>query len=436
MDSKSRNPIVPKMFVAQFVMLVACFILWGLLNNMTDNLVPAFGKIFMMKSVDSSYVQISFYGAYAVLAIPAAILIKKFSYRVGVLVGLGLYIVGALGYIPSAILQNYNMFLVSIFTLAGGLSILETTCNPFVISLGSAETSVRRLNLAQAFNPLGSLIGIFFARFLILGHLNPAGYEERLAMNPAELSSIRGVELLWICVPYVGLVAIALIIWVFFFKRKSSEKDESSSVNIAECFRRLLGNKKYVFGVITQFFYVGMQISVWTWTVQYVVVTMGVNEAKGSEVYLIAMVLFIVCRWLCTALMKKFDPAKMMAVMAVVGILMAFGTIYLPVNYSICCLIMISGCMSLMFPTIYGIALGGMQEEVKIGASGLIMAILGGAVITPIMGKVIDTGAFSGIVHGFSTGEAAVRSAYLIPVMCFAIIFIYSVAFMKKKNRK
>ncbi len=236
--------------------------------------------------------------------------------------------------------------------------------------------------------------------------------------------------------PYVGLVAIALIIWVFFFKRKSSEKDESSSVNIAECFRRLLGNKKYVFGVITQFFYVGMQISVWTWTVQYVVVTMGVNEAKGSEVYLIAMVLFIVCRWLCTALMKKFDPAKMMAVMAVVGILMAFGTIYLPVNYSICCLIMISGCMSLMFPTIYGIALGGMQEEVKIGASGLIMAILGGAVITPIMGKVIDTGAFSGIVHGFSTGEAAVRSAYLIPVMCFAIIFIYSVAFMKKKNRK
>ena len=215
--TKDKTKVVEKSMLVPFIMLVSCFVLWGLLNNMTDNLVPAFGKIFMMSAVDSSFVQIAFYGAYAVLAIPAAIIIKKFSYRVGVLFGLGLYMIGALGYIPSAIIQSYDMFLVSIFVLACGLSVLETTCNPYVISLGSNETSIQRLNFAQAFNPLGSLAGIFLAKYMILAHLNPATYEERIAMEPDVLNSIQNDELLWVCVPYVGLVLIALIIWIFFY---------------------------------------------------------------------------------------------------------------------------------------------------------------------------------------------------------------------------
>lgn len=433
-NKQESIPIVPKKYIVHFVMLVSCFVLWGLLNNMTDNLVPAFGRIFMLEAADASLTQVAFYGSYAVLAFPASILIKKYSYKTGVLVGLGLYIVGAMGYIPAAISQNFNLFLASVFILAGGLSILETTCNPYVISLGSPETSVRRLNLAQAFNPIGSLTGIIMAKYLILSNLNPATYEERLAMSPDALSTIRSNELLWVCVPYVGLVVVALIIWGFFKKSKDSEKDISGELNIIPSIRKLVRIPRYAFGVIAQFFYVGVQISVWTWTISYVMTNLGLDEAAAAEYYLIAIISFIVCRWLCTALMKYIDPAIMMAVFAVGGIVFSLGTIYLPTNQSVWCLVAISACMSLMFPTIYGIALKDLGEEVKVGAAGLIMAILGGAVITPIMGKMIDTGMLSSIVPAFTGEQAAVRSSFLIPVICFAVVLVYSLCFRSKKE--
>lgn len=431
---KGKTPIVPKQYVVHFIMLVSCFVLWGLLNNMTDNLVPAFGRIFMLEAADASLTQVAFYGSYAVLALPAAILIKKYSYRSGVLVGLGLYIVGAMGYIPAAILQNFNLFLVSVFVLAGGLSILETTCNPYVISLGDEETSVRRLNLAQAFNPIGSLSGIILAKYLILSNLNPATYEERIAMSPEALSAIRSNELLWVCVPYVGLVLIALVIWFFFKRDKGSEKDNSGDLNIVESIKKLVKIPRYAFGVIAQFFYVGVQIAVWTWTIQYVMTTLGLNEASAAQYYLIAIISFIVCRWICTALMKYIDPAIMMAIFAIGGIGFSLGTIFLPTNQSVWCLVAISACMSLMFPTIYGIALKDLGDEVKVGAAGLIMAILGGAVITPFMGKLIDTGALSSIVPMYQGAEAAIRSSFLVPVLCFAIVLLYSICFRTKKS--
>lgn len=431
---KGKTPIVPKQYVVHFIMLVSCFVLWGLLNNMTDNLVPAFGRIFMLEAADASLTQVAFYGSYAVLALPAAILIKKYSYRSGVLVGLGLYIVGAMGYIPAAILQNFNLFLVSVFVLAGGLSILETTCNPYVISLGDEETSVRRLNLAQAFNPIGSLSGIILAKYLILSNLNPATYEERIAMSPEALSAIRSNELLWVCVPYVGLVLIALVIWFFFKRDKGSEKDNSGDLNIVKSIKKLVKIPRYAFGVIAQFFYVGVQIAVWTWTIQYVMTTLGLNEASAAQYYLIAIISFIVCRWICTALMKYIDPAIMMAIFAIGGIGFSLGTIFLPTNQSVWCLVAISACMSLMFPTIYGIALKDLGDEVKVGAAGLIMAILGGAVITPFMGKLIDTGALSSIVPMYQGAEAAIRSSFLVPVVCFAVVLLYSICFRTKKS--
>ncbi|MGG7078197.1 L-fucose:H+ symporter permease [Clostridium sardiniense] len=431
--STEKTSIVPKKYRVHFIMLISCFVLWGLLNNMTDNLVPAFGRIFMLEAADSSLVQVAFYGSYAVLALPAAMLIKKYSYRNGVLVGLGLYIIGAMGYIPAAMLQNFNLFLVSVFVLAGGLSILETTCNPYVISLGDEETSVRRLNFAQAFNPIGSLTGIILAKYLILGNLNPATYEERLGMSAEALSDIRNTELLWVCVPYVGLVVIAIIIWCFFKKNKGSEKDDSGDLNIVESIKKLIKIPRYAFGVVAQFFYVGVQIAVWTWTIKYVMVTLGLDEATSAKYYLIAIVAFIVCRWICTALMKYIEPAVMMAVFAVGGILCSLGTIFLPTNISVWCLVAISACMSLMFPTIYGIALEGLGTEVKVGAAGLIMAILGGAVITPIMGGFIDSGKLSSLVTSYQGAEAAVRSAFFIPVICFAVVLLYSLCFRKKK---
>ena len=430
----AKKPIVPKKYMVHFVMLISCFILWGLLNNMTDNLVPAFGRIFMLEAADASLTQVAFYGSYAVLALPAAILIKKYSYRHGVLVGLGLYIIGAMGYIPAAMLQNFNLFLISVFVLAGGLSILETTCNPYVISLGDEETSVRRLNLAQAFNPIGSLTGIIMAKYLILSNLNPATYEERVAMSSEALSDIRSHELLWVCVPYVGLVAIAVVIWLFFKKNKDSEKDKSGDLNILDSIKKLIKIPRYAFGVVAQFFYVGLQIAVWTWTIKYVMTTLGLNEASAVQYYLIAIISFIVCRWICTALMKYIDPAIMMAIFAVGGILFSLGTIYLPTNQSVWCLVAISACMSLMLPSIYGIALKDLGEEVKVGAAGLIMAILGGAVITPYMGSLIDSGKFAGLAPMFSGAEAAVRSSFIVPAVCFGVVLIYSLCFRSKKN--
>ena len=320
----STVPIVPKQYRLPFFMLVSCFALWGLLNNMTDNLVPAFSKIFMINASESAGVQISFYGAYAVLAIFASILLEEFSYKAGVLIGLGLYMIGALCYIPAAIGQSFDIYLMAIFVLAGGLSILETTCNPFVLSMGSQETSVRRLNFAQAFNPIGSLTGIFLAKYFILAHLNDADMDTRKAMDPEQLNAIVSDELFWVCVPYVGLVAIAAVIWFFFCRYKSDDENVPTRENtqplssklgrlglcialilipflfqyysafefsmvqqilimmigpiafllIMPDYRcqlmKLVKLPRYFCGVAAQFFYVGVQIAVWTWTIKYI----------------------------------------------------------------------------------------------------------------------------------------------------------------------
>lgn len=432
-EKKLSDPIIPAHNRGIFTMLVLCFVVWGMLNNMNDTLVPAFGKIFMMNSVDSSIIQVAFYGAYGLLAIPAALIIKKWSYRTGVLVGLGLFIIGAVGYIPASIVQNYNIFVASIFVLACGLSTLETTCNPFVLSLGSEETSVRRLNYAQAFNPVGSFTGLIIAKFVILGHLNPATYQDRLKMPASQLKNIRHYELMWLCMPYIILILVAVVIWMLFFRNKDSIKDKGGAINFKASIKRLLSNNRYVFGVISQFFYNGMQVGVWTWMTKYTMTLFGINEAKAVEPFIIATVLFIVMRWVCTGLMKRFIPAKMMAVMAVAGIIFTLGAIYLPATISLICLIAISGCMSLMFPTIYGIALSGLGEEVKLGAAGLIMAIVGGAVLPIFMGKLIDLGALAHLVPMYSGVEAAVRSAYFIPIICMAIILAYSLRSAKSK---
>ena len=429
-----NNKVIPKKYRIHFIMLVSCFILWGLLNNMTDNLVPAFSKIFMLEATNASFIQVAFYGAYAVLALPAAVIIKKYSYRKGVLIGLSLYIIGAFGYIPAAIVQNFQIFIVAVFVLASGLSILETSCNPYVISLGSEETSVRRLNMAQAFNPLGSLTGIIMAKFLILSNLNPATYEERIAMTPEELEKIRSTELLWVCIPYVSLIIIAFIIWIFFKKSKDTENKDKSNLNILESIKKLIYIPRYILGVVAQFFYVGAQIAVWTWTISYIVINKNVDEATASTYYLFSIILFIICRLICTFIMKYIDPAKIMAVFAIGGILFSLGTIYLPIEQSIWCLVFISGCMSLMFPTIYGIALKDLGDEVKVGAAGLIMAILGGAVLTPIMGKLIDNGAFASIVPQYDGQMASIRSSFIIPIICFVVVLVYSLMFKSKRN--
>lgn len=499
---KNNAPIVPRKYLSIFIMLVSCFALWGLLNNMTDNLVPAFQKIFTMDQSRAGLVQVAFYGAYAVLAIFAAVLAEEFSYRKGVLIGLAIYILGALLYIPACIAQSFDIYFIAIFIVAGGCSLLETTCNPYVLSLGDESTAVRRLNFAQMFNPVGSMMGIVLAQQLILSNLNPATAEERAAMPKAELDQIVNHELFWVCAPYVGLCAIAVAIWFFFLVKREGEssptKKAFSRVGISLLFSvvpmtvlyflypemdkilwvmcgvtgpivyiilnsdyrsmlvTLLRTPRYWCGVIAQFFYVGVQIAAWTWLNVYCQKELGVNAATGALYYTIAIILFIVCRWVSTFLMKYFNPAIMMVVFAVGAILTCLGVMYLPTkilftcgsmpfSLNIICLVAMSGFMSLMFPTIYGIALGGLdQKALKLGASGLIMAILGGAIITPWMAGIIGNtdSLWCKLVPSFATEwdtnlkltQMSLRASFIVPAICFAVVLAYSLIFAKKSN--
>ncbi len=497
-----NTPIVPKKFLSIFIMLVSCFTLWGLLNNMTDNLVPAFQRIFTMDQSKAGLVQVAFYGAYAVLAIFAAVLAEELSYRKGVLIGLFIYIVGALLYIPACINQSFDIYFIAIFIVAGGCSLLETTCNPYVLSLGDESTAVRRLNFAQMFNPVGSMLGIVLAQQLILSHLDKATAEERALMDAATRRGIVSSELFWVCAPYVGLCAIAAMIWLFFLLKRDGERSVSGTalgrvvaallfsvvpmtvlyflfpdmdkivwvlcgvagpvvyVVLQRDYRamlaKLLCTPRYWMGVIAQFFYVGVQIAAWTWLNVYCQKELGVTPARAAIYYTIAISLFIAARWIATFLMKYFNPARMMALFALGAIVSCFGVMYLPTKIifsigglpfsaNVICLCAMSGFMSLMFPTIYGLALGGLDPKaVKLGASGLIMAILGGAIITPWMASIIGNvdSAFVRLVPGFVTdwdtnlklSQTSLRASFFVPVICFAVVGIYALAFSGKKE--
>lgn len=439
-------------------MLVSCFALWGLLNNMTDNLVPSFQKIFMTSQSTAGFVQISFYGAYSVIALFASILIQKSGYRVGVLAGLGVYCIGALLYVPACIMQSFWTYIVGIFIVAGGCAMLETTCNPYVLALGDEKTAVRRLNFAQMFNPLGSLAGIVLAQQLILANLNPATTAERQAMPPAELDAIVHHELFWVCVPYIGLCVIAAVIWLFFFCSKATDVDKTDSdeVDYGTIIGILARSPKWYLGVIAQVFYVGVQIAAWTWMNVYCQKELGVTPAKAANYYLIALCLFIACRWICTFLMKWFDPAKMMATFALFAILSCVGVMYvksevifsigdLPFSWNVIYLCMMSGFMSLMFPTIYGIALGGIDSRAhKLGAAGLIMAIVGGALLTPWMAAIIDKpGIWANLVPMFDStvdpnlhaSSMSLRASFVVPAICFAVVGTYAMIFRNNKRK-
>ena len=455
------TPIVPRQYLSIFIMLVSCFALWGLLNNMTDNLVPAFQKIFRTSQSTAGFVQISFYGAYSVIAIFASLLIQKPGYRVGVLVGLCVYVLGALLYVPACIAQSFWTYIAGIFIVAGGCAVLETTCNPYVLALGDESTAVRRLNFAQMFNPVGSLAGILLAQQCILANLNPATVDERneLAKTaPEQLNAIVNHELFWVCVPYVGLCAVAACIGFFFFFSKRSSVDEvkHEKTDFKVIFSILVHSPKWYLGVIAQVFYVGVQIAAWTWMNVYCQKELGVTSEHAATYYLIALSTFIVCRWIATFCMKYIDPAKLMALFAICAIACSFGVMYLRTDVlfsigglsfsaNIICLVLMSGFMSLMFPTIYGIALGGIDPRAhKIGAAGLIMAIVGGALLTPWMADIIGdaNSVWCQLVPMFSgewdtnlkLTQATLRASFIVPAICFAVVLLYAILFAKRRK--
>ncbi len=414
-------------YVLPFILITTCFALWGFANDITNPMVKAFSKIFRMSVTQGSLVQVAFYGGYFCMAFPAALFIRKFSYKAGVLVGLGLYAVGALLFLPAKSVGVYGFFLIAYFIMTCGLSFLETSCNPYILSMGTEETSTRRLNFAQCFNPIGSLLGMYVAMNFIQARIDPRSTAERALLDDSSFEALKQADLNVLTAPYwiVGLVILVMFVMILVAKMpKNADKDHD--MHIGPVLRRLLHRNRYWEGVVAQFFYVGAQIMCWTFIIQYgtrVFMNEGMDEQSAevlSQQYnIVAMVLFVTCRFLCTWLMKYLKPSKLLTIFAIGGMLTTAGVIFLQNRLGLYCLVAVSGFMSLMFPTIYGIALGGLGDDAKFGAAGLIMAILGGSVLPPLQAWIIDQGQV-----GFLPG---VNASFVLPFICFIFVCIYGI---------
>ena len=396
-----------KKYLLPFALVTSLFLLWGLANNMTDTLLAAFKRIMDMSDAQTSLIQFAFYGSYFCFALPAAIFISRHSFKSGIILGLLLYAAGAILFLPAAYAASYGFYLVAIYIMAGGCSVLETTANPYILSMGSPETATRRLNIAQSFNPIGSIIGILMSKYFILKDIS--------------LYSVSGTY------ASLGLVLIAILVAILFVKMPAG-RDSGNRSGIIASFGRLFRNRLYRYGVVAQFFYVGAQIGVWSFTIRIVMQELGVLEAQASTIYLITIIGFCLSRFIYTWLMKWVSPAKLLLAGGVLSTLMT-AVVVLGAGSGwllIVALVLISFFMSLMFPTIYGLSLGGVAQsehpdDAKLGASGLIMAILGGALLTPLQGLVSD--------------NSSIYMSYIIPAICFVVVTLFA-AYAVKTNKR
>ena len=382
-----------------FALVTSMFLLWGLANNMTDTLLAAFKRIMSMSDTQTSLIQFAFYGSYFCFALPAALFIRRRSFKSGIILGLLLYAAGAMLFLPAARVASYGFYLVAIYVMAGGCSVLETTANPYVMSMGDPRTATRRLNIAQSFNPVGSILGILMSKYFILDDIS--------------LYSISGTY------AALGLVLLGILV-VMLFARMPSGKDDDRSDSVGASFRRLLSNRLYRRGVVAQFFYVGAQIGVWSFTIRLVMQETGRLEAAASSIYLISIIGHCLSRFIYTGLMRWFSPSRLLTFGGVMSALLSLTVVLSAGTGWICItsLVLISSFKSLMFPTIYGIALGGIMRgehpgDSKIGASGLIMSILGGALLTPLQGMVSD--------------HTNIYTSYAVPAFCFVVVTAYAV---------
>lgn len=406
-----------------FILVTTCFALWGFANDITNPMVKGFSKIFRMSVTEGALVQVAFYGGYFAMALPAALFIKRYSYKAGILFGLLLYAVGSLLFIPAAWTGVYWPFLMAYFILTCGLSFLETSANPLILLMGEKENATRRLNLAQSFNPIGSLLGMWVAMNFIQSRMSPLSTEERALLDPAAFEALKAADLSVVVKPYailgLAILAIFALIAVMSIPVKKQE-DAGLSRNLGPSVRRLLGNRTYREGVVAQFFYVGAQITCWTFIIQYgtqVFMAEGIAEQEAEvmsqQLNIVAMALFCCSRFICTALMRRFRPSAMLAIFASVAIVLILVVMFSGGRVGLYCLVAVSACMSLMFPTIYGIALRNTGSDTEIGSAGLIMAILGGSLLPPLQALIIDGG--------------QLNLSFIVPMVCFVVVMIYGV---------
>ena len=425
---EKSSALVSKKVFTPFILVTSLFALWGFANDITNPMVAAFGTLMELSNSKAAWVQLAFYGGYATMAIPAAMFVRRFNYKKGIILGLALYSIGALLFYPAAKFEAFGYFLISLYILTFGLAFLETTASPYIMSMGDEETATRRLNLAQAFNPFGSLLGMFVASNFILSKLKSdqrdiSGEIIFNSLGNAEKAIIRTHDLSIISTPYIvlGFTVAAMLILITITKMPSKISESDLSNELA-AFKRLFRNNNYREGVITQMFYVGAQIMCWTFIIQYAD-KLGMSKAQAQNYNILAMTIFLTSRFLCTYLMKFISSKKLLTLFAVGGIISILGVIFLNDIKGLYFLVATSAFMSLMFPTIYGLALHGLGNDTSLGAAGLVMAIVGGALMPPLQGWIVDLETVG--------NYKAVNISFVLPLICFCVIMIYGYRTLK-----
>ena len=428
-SSATKSRVVPPGYLIPFALVTTLFALWGFANDITNPMVAAFKNVLLISHFESSLVQAAFYGGYCFMAIPAALFIRRVGFKRGILMGLALYAVGCLLFVPAGRAMQFWPFLMAYFIMTCGLAFLETTANPYILSMGPEHNAARRLNFAQAFNPMGSLLGMFVAKDFILAKLDPADESARRTLaetDPAAFEKIQQADLAVIVGPYVtlGLVVLGAFVIFALARLPDGESADSRDQSLGASLGRLFSTPRYLGGVVAQAFYVGAQIMCWTFIIQYGVNELGLEKADAQGYNIVAMGIFVTSRFICTYLLKFFNPGALLATLAVAGGALVLGTIFLEGMTGLYCLVGVSACMSLMFPTIYGIALQGLGDDAKLGSAGLICAIGGGCIMPPLQAKIMD-----GSEHMLgSITLSATRASFVLPLICFIVIAIYGFA--------
>lgn len=476
MNTHTTKPrLVPAGILFPFILLTSLFFIWAVPNNMTDTMLAAFKRIMSLSDTQTAWIQVVCYLlGYGCFALPGAIFIKKHTYKSGVLLGLGLCILGGMLFYPAMWANNissplsFATYLFAIFVLFAGLSVLETSANSYVYALGDPQTATRRLNFSQSFNPFGALTGVLASQIFVLSQLNTMSAAERANLSGADLVSIQNAELNAVTMAYVilGVVMLVLFLLILFTKMPKAQ-DDDRNLDLKATFGRLKKNKNYIWGVVAQFFYVGAQIAVWSFIIRYVmqqlqfdavISALGSNasqesiiaalrsvepiagefynlaeslgidallprtaEQAGATYYVLSLILFVIGRFICTFLMKWIKPVNLLSALAVLAVIFCLVTIYGQGFIGVYALMGISGCMSLMFPTIYGIGMKGLGEDTKIAGSGMVMAIAGAALLTQMQGILSDQ-------------AGSIEFAYWVPAIAFIIIAYYSFTIARSKK--